>query len=121
MAFAAAGDSSPMDDEIEHLFVFGAGYVGSELCRAARRRYGDGVRISATCRAGPEAPLVIEALEASGAVDDAHSFDLDYEYKGLDLAGRRALAAATHVVATVPPIADFDRDPLLALHRGGIL
>ena len=47
---------------------------------------------------------------------DAHVFDLDDGYTGLDDRGLAALASATHVLATVPPVADFDRDPLLALH-----
>ena len=98
--------------------MFGTGYVGLELCREARRLFGDKVRISGSCRGGPEAGERVRALEKSGAVDDAHAFDLDDEYTGLDERGKKALAEATHIVATVPPIADFDRDPLLALHRG---
>ena len=47
---------------------------------------------------------------------EAHRFDLDDDYTGLDAAGLEALSGATHVLATVPPIADGDRDPLLALH-----
>ena len=47
---------------------------------------------------------------------DAHVFDLDDGYTGLDDRGLAALASATHVLATVPPVADFDRGPLLALH-----
>ena len=34
----------------------------------------------------------------------------------MDPAGLEDLSRATHLVQTVAPIADFDRDPLLALH-----
>ena len=55
-----------------------------------------------------------ENLRAAGF--DAHIFDLDDGYTGLDDRGLAALASATHVLATVPPVADIDRDPLLAQH-----
>lgn len=46
--------------------------------------------------------------------------DLDDAYSGLlggsDSDGIADLMAATHIIQTVAPIADFDRDPLLALH-----
>jgi hypothetical protein len=48
----------------------------------------------------------------------AHVFDLDNSYVGFDNAGVAALADATHLFVTCPPVADLDRDPLLALHRG---
>ena len=47
---------------------------------------------------------------------EAHVLDLDNTYEGLDQKGREALARATHIIETVAPIADFDEDPLLALH-----
>ena len=47
---------------------------------------------------------------------ETHVLDLDNTYTGLDKKGREALASATHIVETVAPIADFDEDPLLALH-----
>ncbi len=102
--------------------MFGAGYTGQWFCKAIREldegRGGAGgerrsaVRISASTRSREQA----EGLEASGLVDDAHAFDLDEAYLGLDAAGQAALRSATHVLVTVPPVADRDRDPLLALH-----
>ena len=71
--------------------------------------------MSGSCRAADSA----EALRSAGI--DAHTFDLDDGYAGLELAGLVALSEATHVLATVPPIADLDRDPLLALHREQLL
>ena len=72
----------------------------------------DALRISCSCRDAAKAA----ALADSGLVDDAHVFDLDDWYTGLDARGLEALASATHVVVTMPPVADLDRDPLLALH-----
>ena len=54
------------------------------------------------------------ALRCAGV--DTFAFDLDDAYTGLEPAGLEALAAATHLLITVPPVADLDRDPLLALH-----
>ena len=42
--------------------------------------------------------------------------DLDDSYTGLLQDGLADLVAASHVIQTIAPIADFDRDPLLALH-----
>ena len=111
-ATVVAAATAKSGARIEHLFVFGAGYTGQWFCKAARELENDGVRISASTRSRSRA----DGLEASGLVDDAHVFDLDDAYSGLDAAGCEALAAATHVLVTCPPVADFDRDPLLALH-----
>jgi len=111
---AASKDEVP----IEHLFVFGAGYTGLRLCRLAKEKLGSSVRISASVRGGVDGAQRAAALLTTPWVDDAHAFDLDYEYSGLTAEGCAALKEATHVVATLPPIADSDRDPLLAFHRG---
>ena len=89
------------------LFVAGCGYVGLHVANEARAR---GYEVSGSVRNAEKA----ENLRAAGF--DAHIFDLDDGYTGLDDRGLAALASATHVLATVPPGADFDRDPLLALH-----
>jgi len=49
----------------------------------------------------------------SGSV---HVLDLDDNYSGLSSEATADLQSSTIVVQTVAPIADFDRDPLLALH-----
>ena len=83
------------------LFVAGCGYVGLHVANEARSR---GYEVSGSVRNAEKA----ENLRAAGF--DAHVFDLDDGYTGLDDRGLAALASATHVLATVPPVADFDRD-----------
>ena len=92
-----------------HLFIFGLGYVGLRAGISCERELG--WRVSGCCRSAEKA----EAISAAHAIE-AHTFDLDENYDGLDADGLAALADATHVLATTPPVADFDRDPLLALH-----
>ena len=74
-----------------------------------------GWEVSGSCRSADKA----SALCAVGI--DTYTFDLDESYEGLMVQGLAALKTATHVLATVPPIADFDRDPLLALHHDALL
>ena len=95
------------------LFVFGLGYVGRWVAHEAREQRG--WHVSGSCRSSEKA----DAFRRSGV--EAFTFDLDDEYSGLEPAALDALAAATHVLATVSPVADLDRDPLLALHRNDIL
>jgi nucleoside-diphosphate-sugar epimerase len=103
-----------MLDAQTHLFVAGLGYVGERL--AVRAASELGWRVSGSCRTADKAALI---RRRSGI--DAYPFDLDDEYVGLNRDGLDALSSATHVLATVPPIADFNRDPLLALHRPVLL
>ena len=95
------------------LFVFGLGFVGEHV---ARRACALGWRVAGSCRDSDRA----DALRSSSGID-AHTFDLDDEYTGLTAAGLAALAESTHVLATVPPIADLGRDPLLALHPDALV
>mmetsp|Transcript_32327 Transcript_32327/g.47135 ORF Transcript_32327/g.47135 Transcript_32327/m.47135 type:complete len:323 (+) Transcript_32327:2-970(+) len=48
---------------------------------------------------------------------NVHVLDLDESYVGLDEHGLSDLVSATHVIQTVAPLADFDRDPILAFHE----
>jgi nucleoside-diphosphate-sugar epimerase len=95
-----------------HLFIFGLGYVGE---RIGLRAAAAGWHVSGSVRSREK----MVAFENSPI--DCHCFDIDEDYCGLDTLGLAALRDATHVVATVPPVADFDRDPLLALHRQQLL
>jgi len=94
------------------LFVFGLGYVGVRVAELALMR---GFDISGSIRLGGDASARLAQLELAGI--SASTFDLDESYSGLTPAGLLALRQATHVLATVPPVADLDRDPLLALHN----
>ena len=90
------------------LFIFGLGYVGRQVAYEALEQ--GGWHVSGSCRS-PEKAV---ALRSAGV--ETFAFDLDDAYTGLEPAGLEALAAATHLLVTVPPVADLDRDPLLALH-----
>jgi nucleoside-diphosphate-sugar epimerase len=94
----------------ERLFVGGLGYCGLRIAEQFHDAYGCNV---AGCVRSPEKR---DALSSKYPWLEAHVLDLDNTYQGLDADGRAALARATHVVETVAPIADFDEDPLLALH-----
>ena len=95
------------------LFIFGLGYVGRRVAYEAIEQ--GGWHVSGSCRS----PEKAEALRRIGV--ETFAFDLDDAYAGLEPAGLEALAAATHLLVTVPPVADLDRDPLLALHMQQVL
>ena len=95
----------------QRLFVAGLGYCGLRAARAFRAAY-PACAIAGSARSEERAA----ALRRDHPWLDARVFDLDDAYRGLDGAGEAALGAATHVVSTMPPIADGDADPLLALH-----
>ena len=95
----------------QRLFVAGLGYCGLRAARAFRAAY-PACAIAGSARSEERAA----ALRRDHPWLDARVFDLDDAYRGLDGAGEAALGAATHVVCTMPPIADGDADPLLALH-----
>ena len=95
------------------LFVFGLGYVGLRVGIAAQEA---GYQVCGSVRSAEKAKAIFDATGMS-----AHTFDLDESYSGLSPSGLEALRQATHLVCTVPPIADLDRDPLLALHQKELL
>ena len=85
-----------------HLFVFGAsGYTARALAGVLKR---SGWRVSGACR-GEETR---EALRAAGV--EAHTWDPDDDVP-LSRDALDCLRAATHVLSSVPPVGDFDRDP----------
>ena len=85
------------------LFCFGLGYTSLGLVNVLKRA---GWTVSGTCRDDSRA----ESLASAGI--DAHVWRPD-DHIRLDRDGVAALAAATHVLASVPPVADFDHDPVL--------
>ena len=94
----------------ERVFIGGLGYCGLRIAEQFHKTYNCAV---AGCVRSAEKQA---ALTKNYPWLEAHVLDLDNSYEGLDADGREALASATHVIETVAPIADFDEDPLLALH-----
>ena len=85
------------------LFVFGLGYTGLGLVRQLQRQ--GGWRCVGTCRT----PEKVATLAQSGV--GAHVYDPD----NLHVLGSDALqdlSASTHILSTIAPNADFDRDPV---------
>ena len=93
-------------------FIGGLGYCGSRIAIKLRHEFPD-CEISGCVRSESSK----QGIDADSLADvKVHVLDLDQEYRGLDEAGLDDLFQATHIIQTVAPIADFDRDPLLALH-----
>ncbi|HVM82315.1 MAG TPA: SDR family oxidoreductase [Candidatus Binatia bacterium] len=88
-----------------HLFCFGLGYSAAALAKALLAR---GWRVTGTCRDAARA----DALRAMGIAPLL--FDRDRPIDGLD----RHLAAATHLLSSVPP--DETGDPVLDVHGPAI-
>ncbi|WP_133611761.1 SDR family oxidoreductase [Dongia mobilis] len=88
-----------------HLFCFGLGYSARRL---ADRLLSAGWRVSGTCRS----PEKRQALARAGIAAEI----FDREHPVPDLA--RHLAAATHLLSSVPP--DGAGDPVIDLHRAEI-
>ena len=86
------------------LFVFGLGYTSLGLANVLLRA---GWRVSGTVRDAERAA----SLAARGV--DAHVWRPD-DGVALRPDALDALRDATHVLNSVPPVADFDRDPVLA-------
>jgi len=94
----------------ERIFIGGLGYCGLRI--AEQFHYAYGCNVAGCVRSAEKR----DALSSQYPWLEAHVLDLDNTYQGLDKKGRAALARATHIIETVAPIADFDEDPLLALH-----
>ena len=84
-----------------HLFCFGLGYSAAALAKVL---LGRGWRVTGTCRDAARA----EALQTMGIAPVI--FDRDRPIDGFD----RHLAAATHLLSSVPP--DETGDPVLDVH-----
>lgn len=106
------------------VFIGGLGYCGSRIAQAIRNEFPE-CHITGTVRSQERRRSalgggVLDNKSDAAPWNDVHVLDLNEEYVGLDEAGQASLREATHVIQTVAPIADFDKDPLLALH-GDIL
>ncbi|GAQ81222.1 hypothetical protein KFL_000740220 [Klebsormidium nitens] len=93
-------------EEPGHLFCFGFGYTTLGLANTLKK---EGWNVTGTCRSEEKK----EALIAKSL--PAVIFDTDGEI-GLESDGLAALRSATHLIASIPPVGDFDQDPALALH-----
>lgn len=96
-----------------HFFLCGLGYCGSRLAVRLRKEFPT-CQIAGSVRS--EESRSRQRQDLHDAHVRVHVLDLDQNYIGLDHLGREDLSRATHIVQTVAPIADLDRDPLLALH-----
>ena len=111
VAVAACGASTTHTHTPQRVFVCGLGYCGLRAADAFHEAY-PSCAVAGSVRSAEKAA----ALRSARPWLETFVFDLDATYRGLDEAGAAALGASTHVVATMPPIADGDEDPLLALH-----
>ena len=98
----------------KHVFIGGLGYCGSRIAASIHETYPACV-ISGTVRSTERLDAVLSSPPPwlTGSV---YVLDLDDAYAGLSDDGAADLKASSHVIQTVAPIADFGRDPLLALH-----
>lgn len=92
----------------KRMFIFGIGYVGLSL---ARHLQGQAWDVSGTCSHEDRR----EALQGAGF--RAFRFNSDNDGEELVEEGMHAMRHSTHMVATIPPVADFDKDPVLSVYR----
>jgi hypothetical protein len=96
------------------VFIFGLGYTGLAIAQSIRDQFPD-CSVCGTCRTLEKA----KTLRHLGL--DACVFNPDDSYEGLDSSGIEALVSSSHILTTIPPVADFDKDPVLEFHRKDIL
>lgn len=95
--------ASAANADAGRLFLFGLGYTGLGLVRHLQRQ--GGWRCVGTCRT----PEKAATLAQSGV--GAHVYDPDnLHFLGSD--ALQDLSASTHILSTIAPNADFDRDPV---------
>ena len=106
-----------------HIFIGGLGYCGTQIAAAIHAAYPT-CQISATVRSNERRDAILSSSSTNCHPSkpwlSVHVLDLDEAYAGLSEDGITDLTRASHIVQTVAPIADFDRDPLLALHGAAI-
>jgi len=103
-------------ETVEKLFVGGLGYCGSRIASAIHNKHPSAI-ISGTVRSTERRDALMDhASRPAWLTGSVHVLDLDDTYSGLSPEGVADLRSSSHVIQTIAPIADFDRDPLLALH-----
>jgi nucleoside-diphosphate-sugar epimerase len=98
------------------VFIWGLGYTGlgisNVLLQLPRTETGEpGCVVSGTCRSEEKA----QSLRKLGI--DAHVFNVDSDDLSITEDAKDALLASTHILSTIPPIWDFNTDPVLSLHK----
>ncbi|KAG0621262.1 hypothetical protein M758_3G006000 [Ceratodon purpureus] len=94
------------------VFIFGMGYTSLALANSLRKR---GWEVAGTCRS--EEKRI--ALESRGF--QAHRFNPDNDAECLREEAIQDLHRSTHIVSSVPPVGDFDCDPVLSSHREALV
>lgn len=87
------------------VFIFGMGYTSLALANSLKKQGWD---VVGTCRSEEKR----EALELRGF--QTHRFNPDNDGEWLQGEAIRDLHASTHIVNSIPPVGDFDCDPVLA-------
>ncbi|KAL3684956.1 hypothetical protein R1sor_002978 [Riccia sorocarpa] len=107
-----AGSHASTPDELGRLFIFGFGYTSSALATDLRSKNWD---ISGTCR----------STDARSTLEDcgfqSFLFNSDNDGEELQGGGLKVLQQATHWLVSIPPVGDFDRDPVLAVHSDDLI
>ena len=120
----ASSTTSHQVDHYPRFFIGGLGYCGYRLASRLRKEFPSCAIVGTVRSKSRQKDMKDKALQDfDGRV---RVFDLDENYCGLasaddqevghDRDGLEDLMQATHIIQTIAPIADFDRDPLLALH-----
>ena len=98
------------------VFIGGLGYTGSRLASSIHNEF-PAAKISGTVRSTERRDgLLNSSTRPSWLSGYVHILDMDDNYVGLDANGLNDLMEADTIIQTVAPIADFDRDPILAFH-----
>eukprot|EP00884_Botryococcus_braunii_P016946 jgi/Botrbrau1/3935/Bobra.0365s0011.2 len=97
---------STLDGQGGRLFIFGMGYTSLGIANLLRKQ---GWHVAGTFRADV-AKTVLDSRKIAAYFFDPNNMVI------LSGAGLRELEQATHVLSSIPPVGDFDADPVLASH-----
>lgn len=108
----SGGSSDGEPNPRNKVFIFGMGYTSLALANTLRKQ---GWEVAGTCRSEEKR----SALKTRGF--RAHRFNPDNDGECLREDAIRELHNSTHIVSSIPPVGDFDCDPVLASHRDALL
>ncbi|CAK9218920.1 unnamed protein product [Sphagnum jensenii] len=99
-----AGEEESGEKECEkRVFMFGMGYTCIALANTLQKQ---NWIVSGTCRSDEK----VAGLQSRGF--QAFHFNPDNDGENL-----KSLYAATHVLSSIPPVGDFNEDPVLQIHK----